>query len=75
MPKLPQAKGDRMVTALRKKGWYVDRTSGSHVIMRHEERPGAKLVIPVHSRPLTQGTLSNILKKAEISVDEIKELL
>jgi predicted RNA binding protein YcfA (HicA-like mRNA interferase family) len=75
MPKLPQVKGDRMVTALRKKGWHVDRTSGSHVIMRHEERLGAKLVIPVHSKPLTPGTLSNILKKAEISVDEIKGLL
>jgi predicted RNA binding protein YcfA (HicA-like mRNA interferase family) len=43
--------------------------------MRHEERPGAKLVIPIHSRPVTPGTLSNILKKAEISIDELRELL
>jgi len=36
MPKLPQIKGDRLENALRKEGWYVDRTRGSHAIMRHE---------------------------------------
>ncbi|MBM3141632.1 MAG: addiction module toxin, HicA family [Chloroflexi bacterium] len=36
MPKLPQIKGDRLVNALSKRGWHVDHTQGSHVIMRHE---------------------------------------
>ena len=75
MPKLPQVKGDRLVTALKKAGWYVDRTSGSHVIMRHDERRGIKLVVPVHGSPVAPGTLNNILKTAELSIDEIKELL
>lgn len=75
MPKLPQVKGDRLVSALRKEGWYVDRTRGSHVIMRHEDRPGTKIIIPVHGKSVKPGTLSNILKKAELSAEEIRRLL
>jgi predicted RNA binding protein YcfA (HicA-like mRNA interferase family) len=75
MPKLPQIKGDRLVNALSKRGWYVDRTRGSHVIMRHESKLETKIVVPLHGKPLKPGVLSNILKKAELSVEEIKELL
>ncbi|MCL4459790.1 MAG: type II toxin-antitoxin system HicA family toxin [Chloroflexi bacterium] len=75
MSKLPQVKGDRLVSALRKAGWYVDHTRGGHVIMRHEDRPGVKIIIPVHRKPVKPGTLSNILKKAELSAEEIKRLL
>jgi len=75
MPKLPQIKGDRLVNALSKRGWYVDRTRGSHVIMRHDSKPETKIVVPIHRKPIKPGILSNILKKAELSVDEIKELL
>jgi len=75
MSKLPQVKGNRLVKALEKEGWYVDRARGGHVIMRHGDRPGAKVIIPVHGKPIKAGTLSNILKKAELSAEEIKELL
>jgi predicted RNA binding protein YcfA (HicA-like mRNA interferase family) len=75
MSKLPQVKGDRLVSALRKEGWYVDRTRGSHVIMRHEDRPGAKVIIPVHGKPVKPGALGNILKKAGLSAEESKKLL
>lgn len=75
MIKLPQIKGERLVNALKKEGWYIDRSHGSHVIMRHDDRPGIKLIIPVHTIPVKPGTLSNILKTAEISVEEIKKLL
>ena len=75
MAKLPQIKGDRLISALRKEGWYIDRIRGSHVIMRHEDKPGTKIIIPVHGKSVKPGTLSNILKKAELSAEEIKNLL
>ncbi len=75
MTKLPQIKGDRLVNALRRKGWHVDRTRGSHVIMRHESKPETKIVVPIHRKSLKPGVLSTILKKAELSVEEVKELL
>jgi predicted RNA binding protein YcfA (HicA-like mRNA interferase family) len=75
MSKLPQIKGNRLVKALGKVGWYTDRSRGSHVILKHENRPGVKIVIPVHSRPIKFGVLNNILKDVELSIEELKELL
>jgi predicted RNA binding protein YcfA (HicA-like mRNA interferase family) len=73
--KLPQIKGERLVNALKKIGWYVDRTSGSHVIMKNENKPRHRVVIPVHGRAVKTWTLNKILKDAELSVEELKELI
>jgi predicted RNA binding protein YcfA (HicA-like mRNA interferase family) len=73
--KLPQVKGDRLVKVLQKKGWYIDRTRGSHTIMRNDDKPSIKIVVPIHTRPIKPGTISNILKKAEISREELEDLL
>jgi predicted RNA binding protein YcfA (HicA-like mRNA interferase family) len=75
MTKLPQIKGDRLVKALLKEDWYIDRTSGSHVIMRNNRKTAVKVVIPVHSKPIKPGILSNILKTTGLTVEEIKALL
>ena len=75
MPKLPEVKADRLISALRKEGWFVDRTRGGHAVMRHEDRPGTIIVIPVHGRAVKPGTLSNILKRAELSAEDLKRLL
>jgi len=73
--KLPQVRRNRLVKALQKKGWYIDRSRGSHAIMRNDDRPGTKIVVPLHTSPVKPGTLSNILKKAEISKEELEGLL
>ena len=75
MTRLPQIKGDRLVKALQKKDWYIDRSHGSHVIMRNDNKPGSKVVIPVHNKPIKPGILSNILKTTELTIEEIKGLL
>jgi len=75
MSVLPQVKAERLIGALAKEGWYVDRTHGSHVIMKHESKLVARVIIPVHGKPVKPGTLGNILKQAGLSVEEIRELL
>ena len=75
MTRLPQVKGDRLIKALQKEGWYIDRTHGSHVIMRNDNKPGIKVVIPVHSKSIKPGILGNILKTAGLTIKEIKRLL
>ncbi len=64
-----------MVNALKKEGWYIDRTHGSHVIMRNEEKTGIKIVVPIHAKSVKPGTLNNIVKKAELSIERLKEIL
>ena len=75
MARLPHVKGDRLAKALQKQGWYIDRSRGSHAIMRNADRLGAKIVVPIHTSPIKPGTLSGILKKAEISGEELRDLL
>ncbi|MBI2544387.1 MAG: type II toxin-antitoxin system HicA family toxin [Candidatus Rokubacteria bacterium] len=49
---------------------------GSHVTLRHPEQPGKKVVVPVHpGRPLKPKVLQRILKEAELTVDQLRELL
>lgn len=46
-------------------GWYIDRhRGGSHMIMRHPDRPGF-LVVPRHgSKEVGTGLAKSILKQA-----------
>lgn len=77
MAKLPRITGEALVKALKKKGFRVVRTKGSHVQVR-KILEGGKVTfpVPVHKGKLLKtGTLKGILRKAEISEDELKELL
>ena len=61
--------------ALKRAGFQVLRQKGSHVSL--EKKVGDKVfrtVVPQHPT-LAKGTLSDILKQAGLTSDELKELL
>ncbi|MEX1255559.1 MAG: type II toxin-antitoxin system HicA family toxin [Dehalococcoidia bacterium] len=67
--------GRQLVRVLERLGWSVDRTGGSHHIMRHREFPGVTLAVPVHgNQTLPIGTLASILKDAQVDVGHFNEL-
>ena len=70
MGRLAQLSGDRLVRALGRLGWSVDRQSGSHVVLT---RPGRNPVtVPVHrGKTLKEGTARGILKSAGVTEDEL----
>lgn len=72
--KLPVVTSKQLIRALEKKGWQLDRVRGSHHLMKHpvERR---KIPVPMHNRDLKPGTLASILRLADISRDELRELL
>jgi predicted RNA binding protein YcfA (HicA-like mRNA interferase family) len=54
--------GRELIKLLRKYGWQLDRITGSHYIMKKQEKT---LTVPVHSkRDIPKGTLNSILKEA-----------
>jgi predicted RNA binding protein YcfA (HicA-like mRNA interferase family) len=54
--------GRELIKLLRKHGWQLDRITGSHHIMKKQEKT---LTVPVHSkRDIPKGTLISILKEA-----------
>ncbi|MEW5760508.1 MAG: type II toxin-antitoxin system HicA family toxin [Candidatus Thermoplasmatota archaeon] len=72
MTKLPIVSGKEVVKALSKIGYYIRDQKGSHIHLRHPTKQ--PLTVPMHSE-LDRGTLKEILRAAELSVDEFIDLL
>ena len=66
MPKLPRVSGAAVVRALERLGYAKIRQSGSHFMMR---RGSKGCVVPMHSE-VKVGTLTGILRQADVSPDE-----
>ncbi|MDD1414583.1 type II toxin-antitoxin system HicA family toxin [Dolichospermum sp. ST_con] len=70
MPKLPRISSKEAIRSLERLGFEQVRQTGSHVVMKKETEDGEiGCVVPVH-RELKVGTLSGILKQAQVTVEE-----
>jgi len=65
--------GKRVVKALRRIGYIVDHQRGDHVFMHNLEK-NLSVIVPLH-KEVKKGTLNNIIKKAGITIEELKELI
>lgn len=74
MPRLPALTPQRVIEALRKKGFVLDRVRGSHHVYYHPETR-RRAVVPVHKKDLPKGTLAEILKQAGITRKELQRML
>ncbi|NES21969.1 MAG: type II toxin-antitoxin system HicA family toxin [Symploca sp. SIO3E6] len=75
MPKMPRISSREAIRALERLGFEQVRQTGSHVVMKKETEEGeVGCVVPVH-RELKVGTLSGILKQAQVTVEELIESL
>ena len=60
------AKCSEVLRLLLRHGWYVERQSGSHVILKHPEKTNF-ISFPNHgSAEIAKGTMNKILKQAGI---------
>ncbi|KAB0239894.1 MAG: type II toxin-antitoxin system HicA family toxin [Microcystis sp.] len=75
MPKLPRISSREAIGSLERLGFKQVRQTGSHVVMKKETEDGKiGCVVPVHQE-LKVGTLSGILKQAQVTVEEFIEHL
>lgn len=71
MAKLPVVSGERLVRALKRGGFIELRQKGSHVAMeRRTPEKVFRTIVPIH-RTLAKGTLSDILKQAGLTGDQL----
>lgn len=75
MNRLPPAKPRQVLRALQRAGFVVHHTSGSHYILKHPGKPGARVTLPYHNRDLKRRTLESILDQAGLTHEEFLELL
>ncbi len=71
MPKFPGLSGKEIVRALEKLGFHVARQSGSHILMKRDEKG---CVVPNH-KEVKVGTINGILRQAAISPEEFQQAL
>lgn len=75
MSKVPSLAYDKVVRALKRDGWVVVRQKGSHIRMHKHTLSGLlKITIPAHS-PILRSTLAHILKQAQLTVEQLDDLL
>lgn len=48
---------------LKKDGWTIYESNGSHIQFKHPTKPG-KVTVPKHIGDVKKGTLNSILKQA-----------
>jgi predicted RNA binding protein YcfA (HicA-like mRNA interferase family) len=74
-PKLPVVSGHQVVRALERVGYRVVRQRGSHIRLRDESDPNhLPVTVPDH-RSLKPGLLRQILRDANLTVEEFVALL
>jgi predicted RNA binding protein YcfA (HicA-like mRNA interferase family) len=75
MPRLPRIPSKEAIRALERLGFEQIRQTGSHVVMKKKTPDGdIGCVVPLH-RELRIGTLSGILKQAQVTPEEFIENL
>ena len=79
MSKLPLYSSDEIINALVRGGFEIGRKSKSgHLTLRRPKREGNGsdvTVVPMGKREIPRGTFANILRLANVEVDEFLEWL
>ena len=65
--------GREIVKALHRIGFVVDHQRGSHIFLHNLEK-NISILVPNH-KEIKKGTLNSILKRANISIKDLKELV
>ena len=74
MPRIPRLRGKELIAALKRAGFVILRIRGSHHFLQHPD--GRRTVVPVHAGEIIgPGLLNKILKDAELTPDELIDLL
>lgn len=73
--RLPRVSGRDVVSALERSGFHISHVRGSQIYLRAPDAPRL-VTVPVHgSRDVLLGTLRSILRQAELTAEELNDLL
>ncbi len=75
MTKLGAVTPRKLLAALQRRGFVIDRVRGSHHFLRHKDNPARRTVVALHSGDIPQGTLRDILRQAGLSREEFLKSL
>ena len=74
-PKLANLKPREVVRALQRAGWIIHETTGSHVQLKHADKPG-RLTVPYHARfDLPKHIVKSIIRQAGLTNEQFFDLI
>ncbi len=74
MPRQPRVTSAQIMGVIEKVGFEKTRSSGSHIIFKNSA--GRRVTLPSHAGKIIHPkTLSSILRDAELSIEQLLELL
>jgi predicted RNA binding protein YcfA (HicA-like mRNA interferase family) len=74
MTRLPSLSGEKIIQALNRASFTIDRQKGSHVYLKHVD--GRATVVPVHKGECVgRGLMSKILRDTDLSREDFLRLL
>lgn len=74
MPRRKRVTGKELIRALKKIGFEVVRTQGSHHRLRHAD--GRVTTVPIHAgETIGPGLLSQILRDCDLTHEQLEQLL
>ncbi|MEK7188054.1 MAG: type II toxin-antitoxin system HicA family toxin [Patescibacteria group bacterium] len=71
MPKLPALTSKKVIAILKRQGFLLDHTTGSHFVFYHPETK-RRAVVPHHTKELPKGTLLSIAREAGLSRNDLR---
>ncbi|MBI2995266.1 MAG: type II toxin-antitoxin system HicA family toxin [Candidatus Melainabacteria bacterium] len=75
MTNLRSLKPKELLSILEKAGWKIIRQKGSHIQLKHSNKPGFRVTIPYHNKDLAHGTINSIIKQIGLTRKEFIEIL
>jgi mRNA interferase HicA len=75
MSRLPAVRPGEVVRALQRAGFVVQRTSGSHYVLKRPDEPAPRVTVAYHGRDLKPKTLRAIIEQAGLTEEEFLALL
>jgi predicted RNA binding protein YcfA (HicA-like mRNA interferase family) len=75
LSRLPPLNYRRVIAALERGGFYLDHSTGGHDRYKHRLKTHLRVTVPKHRGDLARRVLRSILKQAELSEEEFRELL
>ena len=67
---LPALKPRDVLRALKRAGFAVHHVSGSHYILKREDRVDLRVTLPWHSKDLKLRTLISIIEQSGLTTEE-----
>ena len=75
MSNLPSLKPKELLAILLRLGWEITRQKGSHIQLKHKDKPGFRVTIPYHNHDLAPGTINSIIKQMGILRSDFEQLV